>query len=160
MVDSRRGLAPDAAAAAGSDATPDATPDTASAVPLCTSAELVEKGLAHGFDLLHFRAPARGFALRFEGRVVAYLNRCLHVPVEMDWNPGDFLDRDKTVILCATHGAAYEPLTGRCAGGPCGRGRLTAIETVERDGQVYWYPSRDTQPAPAGLDPAVVTRPS
>ena len=152
MVDSRHGYAPDAATEAAADA--------ASAVPLCASADLVEKGLARGFDVLHFRVPARGFALRFEGRVVAYLNRCLHVPVEMDWNPGDFLDSDKTLILCATHGAAYEPLTGHCVGGPCGRGRLTAIKTVERDGQVYWYPSRDTKPATAGVDPAAVTRPS
>ena len=156
MVDSRHGFAPDSAPRAA----PAAAPDPASAVSLCASSDLVEKGLARGFDVLHYRAPARGFALRFEGRVVAYLNRCLHVPVEMDWNPGDFLASDKTVILCATHGAAYEPLTGRCAGGPCGRGRLTAIETVERDGQVYWYPSRDTKPAAAGVDPAVVTRPS
>ena len=145
---------------AGSGRAPGAAPDPASAVPLCASGALVEKGLALGFDVLHYRAPARAFALRFEGRVVAYLNRCLHVPVEMDWNPGDFLDRDKTFILCATHGAAYEPLTGRCAGGPCGRGRLTVIETVERDGQVYWYPSRDTKPAPAVIDPTAVTRPS
>ena len=152
MVDSRHGYAPNAAI--------EAAPDAAAAVPLCASADLVEKGLAYGFDVLHFRAPARGFALRFEGCVVAYLNRCLHVPVEMDWNPGDFLDGDKTVILCATHGAAYEPLSGRCIGGPCGRGRLTVIETVERDGQVYWYPSRDTKPAAAGVDPAAVTRPS
>ena len=152
MVDSRHGYAPDAAS--------EAAPDAASAVPLCASADLVEKGLARGFDVLHYRVPARGFALRFEGRVVAYLNRCLHVPVEMDWNPGDFLDSDKTLILCATHGAAYEPLTGHCVGGPCGRGRLTAIKTVERDGQVYWYPSRDTKSAAAGVDPATVTRPS
>ena len=156
MVDSRHGFAPDAAP----DAAPAAAPDAASAVPLCASSDLVEKGLARGFDVLHYRVPARGFALRFEGRVVAYLNRCLHVPVEMDWNPGDFLDSDKTLILCATHGAAYEPLTGHCVGGPCGRGRLTAIKTVERDGQVYWYPSRDTKPAAAGVDPAAVTRPS
>ena len=27
------------------------------------------------------------------------------------------------------------------------RGKLTTIEVIERDGQVYWYPSRDTQPA-------------
>ena len=145
---------------AGSGRAPGAAPDPASAVPLCASGALVEKGLALGFDVLHYRAPARAFALRFEGRVVAYLNRCLHVPVEMDWNPGDFLDSDKTFILCATHGAAYEPLTGRCAGGPCGRGRLTAIETVERDGRVCWYPSRDTKPAPAVFDPTAVTRPS
>jgi nitrite reductase/ring-hydroxylating ferredoxin subunit len=139
---------------------PAPAPDPSTAVLLCASGALVEKGLAHGFDVLHFRAPARGFALRFEGRVVAYLNRCLHVPVEMDWNPGDFLDSDKTFILCATHGAAYEPLSGRCAGGPCGRGRLTAIETIERDGQVYWYPSRDTKPTPAATDAAAASRPS
>jgi nitrite reductase/ring-hydroxylating ferredoxin subunit len=114
---------------------------------LCASAELAEKGRAHVFDVLHYGAPARGFALRYEGRVVAYLNRCLHVPAEMDWQPGEFLDSSKEYILCATHGAAYEPQTGRCAGGPCGRGRLTSIDIVERDGEVYWYPSRDTRPA-------------
>ena len=126
------------------------------ALALCSSAELVEKGRAHGFDVLHFREPARAFALRFDGRVVAYLNRCLHVPVEMDWNVNQFLDRDKTFILCATHGASYEPLTGRCAGGPCGRGRLTAIDTMERAGQVYWYPSHDTKPALAQTDGVAV----
>jgi nitrite reductase/ring-hydroxylating ferredoxin subunit len=116
-------------------------------LPLCASGELVERGVAHVFDVLHYGEPARAFALRFDGRVVAYLNRCLHVPAEMDWQPGEFLDSSKQYILCATHGAAYEPQTGRCAGGPCGRGRLTVIDIVERDGEVYWYPSRDTRPA-------------
>jgi len=114
---------------------------------LCASAELVEKGNAFVFDVLHFREPARAFVLRFDGQIVAYLNRCLHVPTEMDWQYGEFLDSGKEFIMCSIHGAVYEPLTGRCAGGPCGRGKLTAIEAFERDGQVYWYPSRDTQPA-------------
>ena len=130
-------------------------PDPAASAPdsgrrglqLCPSAELAEKGQALVFDVLHFREPARAFALRFDGRVVAYLNRCAHVPTEMDWQPGDFLDSSREFILCSIHGAAYEPRTGRCAGGPCGRGRLTVIEVNERDGQVYWYPSQDTQPA-------------
>ena len=117
------------------------------AVVLCPSAELAEKGIAHVFEVLHFREPARAFVLRFDGRLVAYLNRCLHVPTEMDWQYGEFLDSGKEFILCSTHGAAYEPLTGRCAGGPCGRGKLTAMDVEERDGQVYWYPSRDTRPA-------------
>ena len=122
-------------------------PRSEPAVALCPSTELVERGDAHVFDVLHFREPARAFVLRFDGRLVAYLNRCLHVPTEMDWQYGQFLDGDKEYILCATHGAAYEPLTGRCAGGPCGRGKLTAMDVEERDGQVYWYPSRDTRPA-------------
>ena len=114
---------------------------------LCPSDELMEKGKALVFDVLHYREPARAFALRFDGQVVAYLNRCAHVPTEMDWQPGDFLDSSREFILCSIHGAAYEPRTGRCAGGPCGRGRLTVIDVAERDGQVYWYPSPDTQPA-------------
>jgi nitrite reductase/ring-hydroxylating ferredoxin subunit len=124
---------------------PDAPVDTA-AEHLCASDALAERGLALAFDVLQYRQPARAFALRFDGRVVAYLNRCVHVPTEMDWQPGEFLDSDKRFILCATHGAAYEPSNGRCVGGPCGRGRLTAIPVQERDGQVYWYPSRDIRP--------------
>jgi nitrite reductase/ring-hydroxylating ferredoxin subunit len=88
--------------------------------------------------------------LRWGGRVVAYLNRCAHVPVEMDWMPGKFLDPSGEYILCSVHGAAYLPQTGGCLAGPCGRGRLTPIATLERDGQVYWLPSRDTRPSPPG----------
>ena len=113
---------------------------------LCASEDLVERGQALVFDVLQYGEPVRAFALRFEGQVVAYLNRCLHVPTEMDWKPGEFLDSDRRFILCSTHGAAYEPIGGRCVAGPCGRGRLTAVEVRESDGQVYWYPSRDIRP--------------
>jgi nitrite reductase/ring-hydroxylating ferredoxin subunit len=123
--------------------------DRAAPVPqhLCASEQLVERGDAFVFDVLQHAELVRAFALRFDGRVVAYLNRCAHVAAEMDWLPGQFLDGDRAFILCSIHGAAYEPASGRCAGGPCGRGRLTPIEIQERDGQVYWYPSPDTQPA-------------
>jgi nitrite reductase/ring-hydroxylating ferredoxin subunit len=113
---------------------------------LCASTALAERGRALVFDVLQYGRPERAFALRFDGRVRAYLNRCVHVPAEMDWQPGEFLDSDRRFILCATHGAAYEPSDGRCVGGPCGRGRLTVVEVDECDGQVYWYPSRDIRP--------------
>lgn len=116
---------------------------------LCDSEALKERGTAFVFDVLHFREPARAFVLRFDSRVVGYLNRCLHVPTEMDWQPGEFLDSGREFILCSIHGAAYQPQTGRCVAGPCGRGALTALHVEERDGKVYWYPSRDTRPAPA-----------
>jgi len=117
---------------------------------LCASADLVERGRAHVWDLLHSGRPARGFALRFDGRVVAYLNRCQHVPAEMDWQPGEFLDLERRHILCSLHGATYEPADGRCVGGPCAGARLHVLCVEERDGQVYWYPSRDTRPAACG----------
>jgi nitrite reductase/ring-hydroxylating ferredoxin subunit len=125
-------------------------PDSRAALPpqaLCASSALEEKGRAILFDVLLYRQPARAFALRFDGRVVAYLNRCVHVPTEMDWQAGEFLDSEHEFIICSTHGAVYEPLTGRCAGGPCGRGRLTMIDVEERDAQVWWLPTEDIRPA-------------
>ena len=116
------------------------------AIDLCASAELEERGKAVVFDVLVFGRPERAFALRVDGRVVAYLNRCAHVPAEMDWQPGEFLDADRRFILCSIHGASYDPASGHCVGGPCGRGRLMAIAAGERDARVHWYPSRDVRP--------------
>jgi len=118
----------------------------AGALPLCASAELEEAGKACVFDVMLWRRPARAFALRFEGRVVAYMNRCAHVPTEMDSQPGEFLDADRRFILCSMHGAVYEPTSGRCIAGPCAGQRLMAVDVVERGGQVYWYPSPDIGP--------------
>jgi len=115
-------------------------------LPLCRSDDLQERGVAHVFDVLQWGEPARAFALRFDGQVVAYLNRCAHVPTEMDWQPGEFLDSDKRYIMCSIHGAIYEPSSGVAVAGPCRHGRLTRVEVSERDGLVYWYPSRDTRP--------------
>ena len=118
----------------------------AAGLPLCASADLAERGQAFVWDVLLWRQPARAFAMRFDQRLVAYINRCVHVPVEMDWQPGRFLDMDKRWIICSIHGASYEPADGRCVGGPCGRGKLTPVAITESEGQVYWYPSRDIQP--------------
>ena len=46
---------------------------------LCRSTELAERGLAFVWDVLQWQQPARAFALRFDGAVVAYVNRCSHV---------------------------------------------------------------------------------
>ncbi len=125
-----------------------------SAVPLCASAELEDGGKAYVFDVLAWGQPARAFVLRFDGGVVAYLNRCVHVPTEMDWQEGQFLDGDRRFIVCSIHGATYEPADGRCVGGPCGRGKLTSLSVREADGQVGWYPSEHIRPAFADDPPA------
>ena len=102
------------------------------------------------FDVLLWGQPARAFALRFDGRLVGYINRCAHVPVEMDWQPGEFLDHDKRWIVCSIHGASYEPADGRCVGGPCGRGKLIRLTMAEQGGQavcviVVLVPAKDGQ---------------
>jgi nitrite reductase/ring-hydroxylating ferredoxin subunit len=122
-------------------------PVIAPAQPLCTSAALAERGTAQVFDVLVWRQPARAFVLRFDGEVVGYVNRCAHVPTEMDWQPGKFLDQNQRYIVCTFHGALYEPRDGHCVYGPCRGQRLMRVPVSERDGQVWWHPTLDIHPA-------------
>jgi len=121
--------------------------------PVCASADLPERGDATLIEVRNAGEVVTAFALRFDGRVVAYLNRCAHMPAEMDWQPGKFLDAEREHIICSMHGATYEPRHGHCVAGPCRGARLVPVEVRESGGQVYWYPSRDIRPVfddPAG----------
>jgi nitrite reductase/ring-hydroxylating ferredoxin subunit len=113
---------------------------------LCESAALQECGDALLFEVLEWGKPASAFAVRYDNVAVAYLNRCAHVPTEMDWLPGKFWDMDKRFIICSVHGALYEPPDGLCVLGPCRGARLQAIKLHEDAGEVYWYPSDRYQP--------------
>ena len=78
------------------------------------------------------------FAIRYKGTVYAYLNRCAHIPMEMDWSQGRFFDLERKYLICATHDANYLPDTGVCISGPCPKGSgLVALNILEREGQVY-----------------------
>ncbi len=105
---------------------------------LCNSADLVNSAQAVSFDVRYGLRNCRAFAIRFKGKVYAYLNRCAHVPMEMDFVPNRFFDMSGEYLICATHGAMYQPQTGACRGGPC-RGGLIKIEVSERDGRVHWH---------------------
>lgn len=104
---------------------------------LCNGRDLVEGGVAVPFDVMHAGQSCRAFAIRFQGQAHAYLNRCAHVAMEMDWQPNRFFDDSGQWLLCATHGAVYEPASGACSGGPC-RGGLIKVPLIERDGLVFW----------------------
>ncbi len=104
---------------------------------ICASEALVEGGKGVRFELRHGGQVVPAFVVRYEGRAVAYLNRCAHVPVELDFAEGEFFDDSGLYFVCATHGALYDPASGACLGGRCdGRG-LTKLAVQERDGQVY-----------------------
>jgi nitrite reductase/ring-hydroxylating ferredoxin subunit len=104
---------------------------------ICSSADLVDSGDGVRFDMDVEGRSEPAFAVRYEGRVYAYLNRCAHMPMELDWKPGKFFDIAGLLLICSTHGAVYEPDTGRCAGGPCNRSGLVPIAVEERDGRIY-----------------------
>lgn len=120
--------------------------DIASQVmPLCNSADLAEGGRAVPFDVVFAGQTCRAFAIRFEGQPHAYLNRCSHVAMEMDFQPDQFFDASGRWLLCATHGAEYAPDTGECKGGPC-RGGLVKIDLTEEGGVVRWHTAYNLKP--------------
>lgn len=120
-------------------------PTDQKAIPLCSSADLRNGGEAVPFDVRYCGQTCRGFAIRYAGRAYAYLNRCAHVPMEMDYQANRFFDSTGQWLMCATHGALYRPETGECRGGPC-RGGLVKILLSEEDGVVCWHTSHHLKP--------------
>ena len=116
--------------------------DLSAAHALCESAQLADGGDGFRFEVSYFGAPQAAFAVRYLGQAHAYLNRCAHVPMELDWQPGKFFEGDGRYIICATHGAIYEPDSGICAAGPCRGAKLIKLLLTERDGHVYWHVSK------------------
>ena len=114
-------------------------------IPLCQSADLKDSGLAVPFDVVYAGQTCRAFAVRHEGQVQAYLNRCTHVAMEMDYQPDRFFDTEGRWLMCATPGATYAPDTGECVGGPC-RGGLVKIPLTETQGVVHWHTAYNLKP--------------
>lgn len=114
-------------------------------IALCNSDDLVDSGLAVPFDVVYQGQSCWAFALRFEGQAHAYLNRCAHVAMEMDFQPNRFFDTTGRWLICATHGALYQPATGRCMSGPCRRA-LVKIDLSEQGGVVHWHTAPQLQP--------------
>lgn len=115
-------------------------------IDLCKASELKDGGDAVPFDVLYWGEPTRAFAIRYAGRVHAYLNRCSHVPMEMDYQANRFFDMSGHWLICATHGATYSPTSGACHAGPC-RGGLVKIAVVVSDGMVRWHTAHHLTPA-------------
>ncbi|HEX8010816.1 MAG TPA: Rieske 2Fe-2S domain-containing protein [Casimicrobiaceae bacterium] len=104
---------------------------------ICRSDALLDGGAGVRFEIRRAGVTLPAFAIRFRGAVHAYLNECRHQATELDWNPGEFFDAGRLYLICATHGALYQPDTGWCVDGPCRGARLGAVTVFERDGGIY-----------------------
>lgn len=104
---------------------------------ICASAELAEGGKGIRFEVPAESGPQSAFVVRHGGQVYGYLNRCAHIGVELDWQPGEFFDDSGLYLVCATHGATYLPDSGKCIAGPCCGAQLTQLDVFEQDGDVF-----------------------
>lgn len=103
---------------------------------LCMSTDLPEGGKGVRFTVDWHGQPMPAFVVRHQGKPHAFLNQCGHVPVELDWQEGDFFDADGVYLICATHGALYSPQDGRCVTGKCSGKGLTSLPVEERGGRI------------------------
>jgi nitrite reductase/ring-hydroxylating ferredoxin subunit len=120
---------------------------------VCESEAVPEGGKGVRFSVIAFGDAATGFVVRYRGVVHGYLNRCAHVPIELDWAEGEFFESSGLYLMCSTHGAVYLPDSGHCAGGPCKGGRLRPIRLREEHGNIYWLPDEFIIPPPISTKP-------
>ena len=115
-----------------------------SAQRICMSSDLPSLGHGHRFAVFDGTRSHAAFVVRYGTAIYAYLNRCRHQALELDWNPGVFFDTGGRYLLCATHGASYEPSNGRCVGGPCNGRGLVPLDVKEQGDAVLLHDDRYT----------------
>lgn len=96
---------------------------------ICRVDDLVDGGPAVRFETARCE-PARAtscFAIAHGGAVYAYVNSCPHAGTELDWQAGEVFEETGLYLMCATHGALFEPASGLCVGGPCQGAHLQSM---------------------------------
>lgn len=84
-------------------------------------------GMTKKFWLRCQGRTVEGLLVSYAGNLFAYVNRCRHIQLSLDWVDNHFFSEDKRYIICANHGATYEPTTGECVWGPCYGAFLQAV---------------------------------
>jgi nitrite reductase/ring-hydroxylating ferredoxin subunit len=102
---------------------------------ICRLDDLGESG-ARGFSMGGGDWPLRGFVVRIKDQVRGFINSCPHARHPLNFKPHQFLTRDGTLILCSSHGALFEKLTGYCVAGPCAGQSLRTVPLEVTDGYV------------------------
>lgn len=97
----------------------------------------VEHGKSKKFTLRRGRRDIEALLVNFEGRHFAYVNRCPHTGITLDWVNNQFFSSDSRYVMCATHGAVFEPPTGECIWGPCVGLSLQSVPLEIEDGRIY-----------------------
>jgi len=97
----------------------------------------IEHGKSKKFALRRGPRNLEALLVNFEGRHFAYINRCPHTGITLDWVNNQFFSSDNRYLMCATHGAVFEPPTGECIWGPCVGLSLQSVPIEIEQGRIY-----------------------
>lgn len=103
---------------------------------LCPGEALAE-GHYREFRIERDGEPEWLIATRLHGRPRAWRNICPHQGRPLNFAPDRFLTDQENRLVCAHHGAVFEPDSGICISGPCQRAELSALAVFERGEEVY-----------------------
>ncbi|MEH6626783.1 MAG: Rieske 2Fe-2S domain-containing protein [Motiliproteus sp.] len=111
-------------------------------LPLCLIND-IDEGDARGFNL----NGSAIIAIKKQGELYLYQNSCPHRGINLEWQPDKFLDADRQLIQCATHGALFLIDSGQCVQGPCLGEHLQAIEfSIDGDQVLVEIPEAPPSP--------------
>ena len=102
------------------------------AIRLCAIDEIPEGG-SKGFAI----GERKLFAVKQQGKVYLYQNRCPHLGIPLEWVADQFLDSSGSMIQCANHGALFVIKTGKCVAGPCSGRALAPINFYIDAGDLF-----------------------
>ncbi len=74
---------------------------------------------------------------RIDGQARAWFNTCPHQGRPLNFAPDRFLSDDQNRLVCAHHGAVFDPKSSRCVSGPCVNDELRAVQLLEREQAIY-----------------------
>ena len=99
----------------------------------------IPDGSARGFEL---DADTPILIVRQGDRAWAYINRCPHIGVQLNWTPDQFMSLDNRHLQCSMHGAQFRIKDGFCIDGPCIGRSLQPLPVTIRNNRisVSWQP--------------------
>jgi nitrite reductase/ring-hydroxylating ferredoxin subunit len=103
--------------------------------PVCRLEDIPEPG-ARGFSFPGALIPDEWFLVRYKDKVFAYRNLCPHAGRFLNWKEDAFLTKDRSLIMCAGHGALFNPVNGHCVAGAALGHALDSLEVSIEDGMV------------------------
>jgi nitrite reductase/ring-hydroxylating ferredoxin subunit len=97
----------------------------------------LEPGTSKKFAMRRGGRDFEALLINYRGDHFAYVNRCPHTGITLDWVNNQFFSSDNRYLMCATHGAVFEPPSGECIWGPCVGLSLQSLPLEIDDGQIY-----------------------
>ncbi|MBV8621306.1 MAG: Rieske (2Fe-2S) protein [Curvibacter sp.] len=78
------------------------------------------------------------FVVRRGTQVRAWVDACPHHGTPLPWRKNAYLDASGVHVVCAAHGALFDPMTGLCILGPCLGDTLKAVAlAIDSDGSLH-----------------------